>query len=46
LPYPTHSQYHQQILIGVPLNITGAEIGPHEVAYLPSAENVRFVSDK
>lgn len=33
-----HPQYQQ--LGAIPLKIDGAVIGPHEIAYLPSAENV------
>jgi energy-coupling factor transporter ATP-binding protein EcfA2 len=40
LSYPTPTIHYTQIHpIDLPLNITGAEIGPHEVAYLPSAES-------
>src|ERR1700719_3545035 len=41
LCYATSSPYlqGQQVPFDMPLHITGADIGPHEVAYLPSAEN-------
>jgi hypothetical protein len=40
LSYPTveHQQW-QQVRIDIPLQISGTDIGPHEVAYLPSTEN-------
>lgn len=37
--YPARLAPQQQISIDMPLKLTGAEIGPHEVAYLPSVEN-------
>jgi energy-coupling factor transporter ATP-binding protein EcfA2 len=38
LAYPTPNPYHPRP-VNLPLRVTGANIGPHEVAYLPSADN-------